>query len=185
MAKTLLNSALKSIRGGLDAWVYRQYGDKLVVSPRPVHGGPPTAAQATHRERFRLAGAYARDTYADPARRAPYVAVARERGMPITGLMVTDFLKPPTVDAIDLSGYHGAVNDPIAITATDDVGVTAVTVTIQAADETVLEQGAAALTNGVWVYHATTARTAGQTVTITATAVDRPGHTGEKTESWS
>jgi hypothetical protein len=49
----------------------------------------------------------------------------------------------------------------------------------------VLEQGAAALESGIWVYHATTARTPGDPVTIAATAFDRPGNAGTKTEPWS
>lgn len=63
--------------------------------------------------------------------------------------------------------------------------LTAVSVAIRAADLSVLEEGAATLTDGAWVYRATTARASGQAVTITATAVDRPGHTGAKTEPWT
>jgi hypothetical protein len=63
--------------------------------------------------------------------------------------------------------------------------VTAVNIAIRAADLTVLEEGTAVLQFGTWVYTATTARMFGTPVAITATALDRPGNTGTKTETWS
>jgi hypothetical protein len=100
-------------------------------------------------------------------------------------VIMTDFLKAPVVDAIDLSAYQGRVGDIIRIRTSDYTGVMAVSVAIRGPDLTLREEGAAVLVFGAWIYTATTLRIAGETVTISATAVDRPGHTGVKSESWT
>ena len=61
MAKITLNSALQSIRGSIDNWVYRRTGGRDVIARRPVlQGIAPSAAQVAVRDRFRLAAAYAK-----------------------------------------------------------------------------------------------------------------------------
>ena len=184
MAKTQLNSALKGISGGIDDWVYREVRGKTVISRRATFGGEPTPAQLAVRERFRQASSYAKMVLANPVLLAPYEPIAKAKGLSLFTIILTDYLKPPVVDHIDLSGYHGLVGDPIRIRASEYVGVTAVNVAIRAPDLTVREEGAAVFLLGVWVYTATTLRVAAETVTITATALDRPGNTGTKTESW-
>ncbi len=72
-----------------------------------------------------------------------------------------------------LSNYAGAVGDPSAVGATDDVGVVRVEVSL--ADGAVRESGDAALDGWRWVYTAQTAVPAGTTVRVTARAFDRPG----------
>jgi hypothetical protein len=185
VAKTELNSALKGISGGIDNWVYRQRKGQTVICRRPIVTSDPTESQLAVRERFRQGASYARMVLADPVRRAVYEPIAKAKGLSLFTVTLTDFLKPPTVDAIDLTGYHGMVGDVIRVQTSDYAGVTAVSIAIRAPDLTVREEGAAVLEFGAWVYTATTLRIAGETVTISATAVDRPGHTGTKTESWT
>jgi len=185
MAKLQLNSALSSISGAIDNWVYRRRAGRMVIGRRPMFTDPRTPAQLATREQFRQAASYARAAGADPTLRAFYDGLARTRQQPVFSLMLTDYLKPPVVDEIVLTDYHGQVDDRIVIRASDDVGVTGVMVKLQAADDSVLEEGAAVLEGGAWVYRGTTAPPAGDPVTITATAVDRPGHTGVKTATWS
>lgn len=181
MAKIKLNSALKAIQGGIDNWIYRLRGGRVIISPRVAPTDPQSAAQVQARERFKLAAAYARSTTPDAA----CEHAVRETGWSPFVVMMADYLRPPQVDLINLTGYHGAVGDPITIGASDDVAVTAVNVAIRNAGLSVLEEGAATLVNGMWVYTATTARTSGQTVSVTATAVDRPGHTGTLSATWT
>lgn len=181
MARIQLNSALKAIQGGIDNWIYRLRSGRVIISPRVAPADPQSAAQLQARDRFKLAAAYARSTTPD----AVYEQAARESGWTPFIVMMADYLRPPQVDTINLSGYHGAAGDAITIGASDDLAVTAVNVAIRNAALSVLEEGAATLLNGMWVYNATTARTSGQTVTITATAVDRPGHTGILSGTWT
>ncbi len=78
MAKLLLNSALKKVRGGIDDWVYRRVGSRMVISPKPEPSTtPPSAGQIEARNRFRAAEWYARAVLADPIKRAVYDLVAK------------------------------------------------------------------------------------------------------------
>jgi hypothetical protein len=113
-----------------------------------------------------------------------YEPIAAERGVSLFVLHMTDYLRPPTVNVVDLSGYEGRVGDKVRIRASDTVAVSAVNVTIQGADLSVLEEGAAVLQFGTWVYTSTTARAPGVPATITAIALDRPGNVATKMEPW-
>jgi len=90
--------------------------------------------------------------------------------------VTSDYLTPPEVRRIDLSGYRGQPGDFVRVIAVDDVEVVSVGVSIQSANGTVLEQGAARKIHGVWRYTATQAMPVDETMNITATAVDRPGN---------
>ena len=105
---------------------------------------------------------------------------AQAKGLALFAFVLGDFLKPPVVETIDAAGYHGRVGDLIKVSARDDFEVVAVDVVIRDAADAVLEQGPAALVGGQWTYATTVAVVAGETVTIEATATDRPGHTGSK-----
>jgi len=184
MAKITLNSALHDIRGKIDNWVYRKFGDQMIIGRRPEFSGPASAAQQAVREQFRAAAAYAKAVFADPVQRPPYETAARARGMSLFAFVMGDFLNPPVVSVIDAAGYHGRVGDLIKVAASDDFEVVAVDVAIRNAADGVIEQGPAALAGGLWTYAATVAVAAGDTVTIEAVAKDRPGHPGSKTVPW-
>ena len=182
MAKTTLNSALKRISGKIDNWVYRKYGDGVIIARRPESNGPASPAQLAVRERFRLAANYAREILADPVRLPAYAAAARARGLSVFAFIMGDYLRPPVVEALDLAGYHGIVGDLIKVSASDTFRVAAVHIAIRDGDGAVLEEGPATLTDGRWTYTATTGiAPPSETVTIEATATDVPGHTGSQT----
>jgi hypothetical protein len=184
MAKLTLNSALNGIRGRIDNWVYRQYGSRVILSRRPETSGVVSPAQTVVRERFKAAAAYARIALADPVQQPRYQAAARAKGMALFAFVVGDFLNPPVVQAIDATAYHGVAGDPIKVSATDDFEVVSVSVAIRDAAGAVLEQGPAVLVDGKWTYAATVAATAGETVTIEATAKGRPGNPGSLALPW-
>lgn len=184
MAKLTLNSALSGIRGRIDNWVYRKFGDRVIIARRPASGGPVSPAQQAIREQFRAAAAYAKAVFADPVRRPPYEAAAKVKGTSLFAFVMGDFLNPPEVAAIDAASYHGHIGDLVKVTALDDFEVVGVDIVIRNAASVVLEQGAAALIGGQWTYAATVAVPAGDTVTIEAVAKDRPGHPGTKTVPW-
>ena len=180
MAKLTLNSALKKIRGGIDDWVYRRVGSKMVISPRPEASmAPPTEGQLAVRNAFRAAASYGRASLADPARRAVYDAVALAREQPVLSVAIGDFFNPPQVHVVDTSAYKGQVGDKIKVLASDDVEVMSVNIDIRETGGTLIEQGAATKISEEWIYTATTAVAPGHPVKITATATDRPGNTGQ------
>lgn len=185
MAKSKLNSALSALSGAIDRWVYKQVRGRTVVYALPETTTEPTEGQLAARERFRRAAGYATKTSGNPALVAPYKAIAEVRNVPVREVMMIDFFRPPVVETIDLSGFTGVAGSPIKVLAKDDCGVMSVAVEIRAEDDTLLEQGAAVLVDTDWVYATTQVHPAGTPVTITATAVDRPGNKGSKLTTWS
>ena len=99
---------------------------------------------------------------------------------PPFALAVKDYLTPPEVDAINRSQYNKHVGDPSFIRAHDDPEVTAVEVVLKDQNQTQVETGAATFDTviGTWKYMATTDATSSTSMTATAIAHDRPGHTG-------
>lgn len=181
MAKISLNPIMERFRGKLGDLVFRRYQNETVVCRRPdLSGVEPTPAQAAVKLRFRQAAAYASGVFADPLQKEVYQALAENRGIPAFALALTDFLKPPTIGALDLAGYAGRIGDVITVEASDDVEVTGVVVTVRDRNSAVIEQGAATKTGERWQYTATTAVAAGESVTVEAAATDRPGHSGTK-----
>lgn len=185
MANLTLNSALQGISGRIDSWVYRKFGDRVIIARRPTITGSPTPAQLVVRDRFKAAAAYAGAVLADPVLQPRYAAAARARGISLFAFALGDFLRPPVVQAIDASGYHGVAGDLIKVEASDDFEVVAVGLVIRDASDAVLEQGPAALVEGRWTYTARAVVGRGESVTIEATATDRPGHTGAKIVTWT
>ena len=184
MAKITLNSALHEIRGQIDNWVYRKSGGRQIIARRPEFTGPASAGQLAVRDRFRAAAAYARTALADPVQDPLYRAAAAARGVPVFAFIMGDFLNPPEVQAIDATGYHGRIGDVIKVSALDGYSVVSVGVVIRDAAATVLEQGQAVHAGSGWNYAATVAVTAGESVTIEATARDLPGHLAVKSLPW-
>lgn len=92
MAKVRLNPAFESIRGAIGELVYKQYGNKTVLSRKPhFENRVFSAAQLATQERFRHAMLMAKAALADVKVRSTYEQAARVKGKPIVSLMVADF----------------------------------------------------------------------------------------------
>lgn len=187
MAKTPVNSALGKVHGKLDGWVYRVLeGDTVIARPPTIDPNlEPTEEQEAVRERFRRASLFAKGVFADPARKAAYRDLALRRGFPASRLfafIVQDYAVPPRVTGIDLQGYQRTPGGVIRVFAADNGEVMSVTVTLKAADGTVLEAGAAVARDAGWDYAATTVVAAGTPLTIEASATDRAGNVTTRTE---
>lgn len=88
-------------------------------------------------------------------------------------LLESDFLTPPAVEAIELSGYNGRAGDTIRVIATVDV---AVTIAIRDTHGALRGEGPATEVHGVWLYQAQHDGPGSDAATIEATATDRPGN---------
>ena len=179
MAKSNLTGVWKDVHGRIGDVVFRRGPRGLLLYDRPGPRDPNrllSPGEAAQRKRFKDAIEYSRTVLADPSRRPFYEAVASARKIPVSAVIVGDFLNGPEVQTIDLSAYQGQIGDAITVQATDDVEVVSVTVVIRSSSGAVLEQGPATKGDTRWVYHATTAAPRGETLTVEATAVDRPGH---------
>jgi hypoxanthine-guanine phosphoribosyltransferase len=97
---------------------------------------------------------------------------------------VADFLHPPEIQSIDLSSYHGAPNQPITITAVDDVKVKSEGVMIVNDDGTLVEKGtaiAAPEAANQWLYNSTAAA-GSESVKIVVDVADLAGQVAEVTQ---
>jgi hypothetical protein len=177
--KAELDPIVRFLRGSAGNFLYRKMNGKTVVCPRPDRSNiVPTENQVAHRERFKKASRYGRQVMADAEARSLYGALAKERDLPITALSIADFLNAPVIHEVGVFGYSGEVGDTIIVSASDDVGVEKVHVSISAPDGSPIENGEAVESgagSGLWVY---TATVQGQPVVkIQAVAQDRPGGT--------
>ncbi len=176
MAKVGSKSPVHSVRGRLGSIVYRKHGDETIAQSRPDRRKGFSRAQKKGQSRFSEAAAYARKVLADPLQQRIYRELGSVRRQPPNALLISNFLNPPRVDLIEASGYRRKRGDLIKVLATDDIEVVGVDVRILTIDSEVLEEGPATKQHGVWIYTATTDTPARESLTLEATATDRPGH---------
>ena len=181
MAKVTFNPAVGHLHGHVGKLVFKERGGQDIVAEKPDQVNQPnSAAQLAQRDAFKKAALYAKGAMADTQAHAAYLAKAKElRSSPIA-VAVKDYMTSPQVTAIDLSQYTKHVGNVIYVAAADDFEVKGVMVSITDSNHAAVESGPATLdpTTGKWKYTATVDATAKPSVTVTATASDRPGNTG-------
>jgi hypothetical protein len=114
-----------------------------------------------------------------------YEALGKRRNIPPRAAAMSDYLKRPSLEGLDISGYAGQPGDQIYFLAADNVGVLGAVVTIGDGNGTVFESGSAVeveTDSGYWMYDAKNAIPAGTTVAINVKVSDRPGTTVEVTQ---
>ena len=181
MAKITYNPAVKHLHSHVGDFVFKTQEGRNIVAAKPDHVNQPnTPAQQQQREQFSQGARYAKGVLADAQALAPYAAKAREVHKPAFALALGDYLTPPVVDEIDLNGYHKHVGDAILVRAHDDIEVTGVRVSIVDNAQAPVESGTATFDPAVnaWRYVATVDASAKPGVTVTANALDHPGHAG-------
>jgi len=181
MSHTKNNALTKNYRGKFgNQFVLRNRNGKSIMAAMPMRKNDSmTPAQAEARRRFANASQYAKNILLDPDMQVAYAAKATG-GMSAYNVAMTDYLKAPWVEEIDVTAYTGNSGEKIRVQAFDDFMVTEVTVKIIAPDETIVESGPCELdTLGIWWEYTATQSIADLTGhEIIATARDLPGHTG-------
>jgi hypothetical protein len=176
--KIKLNPAIEGMSGQLGDLVFREMRGKTVVSRKATMTTEPTEGQLAHRERFKKAVAYGRSALADMEVRVMYEEAAKRRDVPVFSVAIADYFHAPTINSVDVMGYHGEIGNAINIHATDDFGVKKVYVTIKDTQGHSIESGEAvqsAPDSDLWIY---TATKQGQPLAkFQFVAVDRPGGT--------
>jgi hypothetical protein len=181
MAKITFHPTVQHMHGGMGKMVFKERDGMDIVAEKPDQVNQPnTPAQQAQKELFTQGAHYAKGVMADPVAKQPYVAKSKAVHKSAFSLAVGDFLTPPSVDSVDVTGYHRHVGDAIVIKAHDDMQVTGVTVSIVDNTKTAVENGTATLDaiSGAWKYVATKDASAKPSVTVTVNALDLPGHTG-------
>jgi len=179
MAKVAKNIVLHGASGKLgDQIVIRQRGGQTILSQAPgEREKEPTEAQRTQQLKFQQAILYGKAQIADEAAKAEYGTKA-EGLKTAFNVAVADFLHAPDVDEIDVTNYHGAVDDTVRVRVTDDFRVEQVQVSILNSDGTFVEEGNAVKQDNEidWVYTATTTNENTEGDKIVVRAADKPGN---------
>ena len=186
MTEVDLNATVDGYRGAIGNLVFKKYKGRIIVCRKPRFTRPPSPRQIAERAHFKEAVAYARSVLADPAARAFYEPIARERDTSVYWLAIRDFRRLPSIKTLDLSNYEGRVGDTIAIQAVDVIGLAEMTVSIVAKDGTPIESGKAVeqgVRSGKWIYTATAPVALGTDVFIEAMGVDHAGNEAKMIES--
>ena len=172
------------VRGGVsgmfgDQVVFREVAGKVVMSNRPKRSGVLTPHQEATKSRFKQAVMYAKAQVAIPANKAEYATGINDKLTSAYAVAMTDYLKAPKINSIDVSAYKGVVGDRIAINAVDDFKVVSVAVVIKSAAGAVIESGVATLDAGKaedFSYVATKANAAATGSKVSVTVKDKPGN---------
>jgi len=181
MSNSSKNVLVRGLKGKFaDQVVFKKSNGHSVMANVPVKtDNKPSAAQEKVRDKFRMAANYAKHAIQNPELLALYESAARN-GQSAYSAALSDFLKAPKVDTLDVSRYQGAPGGIIAVRAVDTYFVKEVIVSIKAADGTDLEEGPAVLdSNGnFWNYTATKAAVPVAGTIVKAIAKDNPGNAG-------
>ena len=177
MAKLSLNALVGELHGKLGDLVIRKIRGRYYIGAKPTPQKKPTAGQKAFRQRFWMASNYARHVQRDPTLKAFYEPIARELGLRVRAVAISDWFNPPKIEALDLGRYRGRVGDAIVVRASAKVGVSNVQLRITTAtSRQLIETGDATFRAGRWRYTATRDVTPGTTVHIRALARNRPEH---------
>jgi hypothetical protein len=185
MAKVFHNIFLQGVSGMIGGQlVIRQlHTGGIIAAPPTSTKKPPTQAQLDHRKQFRVASEYAKHANKVPQ----YLKLAAKRGVSARSVAIGDFLHPPEVRDIILTGYKGKTGDSIVVRAMDVVEVQAVRVSIFDDQGALIERGECKhppfdMTR--WTYVATVDAAVSRGKVI-AEATDIPGHHTELSVDWA
>ncbi len=186
MAESKNNIITHGLSGKVgDLIVFSQRNGKTIVSRAPKERtGDYTDNQKLHQLKFQKATLYAKSVINDPDQNQMYSAAAdASKGISTYNVAVADLLKAPDIETIDLSAYRGKIGNTIKIVVLDDFAVKAVSVKIENADGSLVEEGLAVDSGFEWIYTATATNTdlAGDKITIRAT--DHPANMTEMTQT--
>lgn len=184
MAKSTNNIITHGLSGKIgDLLVFSQRNGKTIVSMAPRKPTQESEKQKAHRARFQQAIIYAKGAVKDSSLQPAYVEEGKDKGLTANNIAVADFLNAPQIETVDLSGYTGQAGEVIKVQATDDFKVKAVSIKIENADGSLVEEGDAVEQGVYWVYTTTqeNADWSGDKITITAT--DTPDNRSEKIET--
>jgi len=186
MSKTDIHAPFNTFSGTIGKLVYREVDGKTIVALRPKRRkGPPSEAALAHQQRFKRASRWAKAVLLDDEKAPFYRALGKKMKITAYAAAMSDFLKSPTIEELDLSFYAGQAGQRIKFTAEDNGSVVNAMVTISDGDTHVFESGQATEVDpgtGYWTYGAITTIPAGTHVTVTVKVSDRPGNVVELTE---
>jgi hypothetical protein len=180
-----MHAPFRHYRGTIGDLVYRKVRGKTIVALKRDADLPLKQGEAAHRQDFAEAATWATTALKDDELRQLYEELGEERNIPARAAAVSDFLKPPSIEGLDLSDYAGQAGNKIYFMATDNVGVINAPVKITDPAGTLFENGAAVEVEenmGYWMYTSTSTIPAGTQAVVSVLVSDRPKRIAEMTE---
>lgn len=159
--------------------VYRRVRGKVVMAKVPKPQSTVSEKQLDVRKSFKKAAGYAKRQIKKPDVRALYLEGLTQKKHNAFLVALSDYLKSPEIASVDLKDYTGQAGQVIAIDATDDFRVVAVSVAILNSDGALIESGPAKAPDGLsddWTYVATVDNPAPTGTTVEVTATDVAGN---------
>ncbi|MBU1661925.1 MAG: hypothetical protein KKD28_10700 [Chloroflexi bacterium] len=181
MAKVKGNLMMARLSGSLgDQFIVKRgRGGRTIVCKKPTFQEDRefSPAQLARQQAFREAAAYARTQKGNPV----YIEKAEGTAKCSYNVAIADYLHPPQILEINLSGWVNGDGGTIRVRAQDDVRVEGVKVTISDETGAFLEEGQATEMGALW-WEYSTAHAAANNMHVTVSAKDLPGHVTERTE---
>lgn len=175
MAKVQGNLFLDHLSGSLgdQLIVKKDRGGRTIICAKPIFRDDRefSPAQLARQQAFREAAAYAKTQKRNPI----YLEQAQGTGKCSYNVAIGDYLHPPGILEIDLSGWIEGKGGCIRVRAQDDVKVEGVKVTISDETGVLLEEGEAQEMGALW-WQYTAERAAVNHMRVTVAARDLPGH---------
>jgi hypothetical protein len=179
MTKVRFHGPIAGFSGAMGEMVFADNEDKDRTVAYMKKHTPRSEAQLLQQERFAKAAAHAKAALDDPATLAYYETISKEKNIDPFPLAMSDWMKGPTIQPLDLSDYKGRAGDPIRVITKDNVGVVSVDFSLVKVDGTLIEKGKAVeagVRSGHWTYTATAVVPLGSDIFIEAEAFDMAGN---------
>ena len=183
MSKTNLNALTHKYSGKFgNHFIFRNVKGKSVMAALPDRKNTQVSeAQLAVRRKFASAARYAKKILLDPDMLIAYMEKANINGQSPHLVAMTDYLRDPWIEEIDIKDYNGNSGEIIRVMAGDDFKVVEVSIKVIDAAGVEAESGPCQLdSHDVWWEYTTSQEVVlDPGVEIVATAIDIPGHTGE------
>ncbi len=174
MAEVKANPIVQGLSGGLgrDLMFRRLRDGRTILCVKPDFSRRVfSEGQLSHQERFKQATAYAKwAAKAQPI----YAELAAGTMKSAYNVALSDWFHPPQILAVETGGWTGEAGATLQVKAQDDVMVAGVSVLIRAG-ETVVEEGDATQSDGLWWDYVTQVSVS-EEVSVVVRVVDLAGN---------
>jgi hypothetical protein len=119
MARSNNNLLTKGLSGMVGKQiVFRTWNGKTFISVAPKKTKKQSPIQKENRSKFKRATIYAKSMMKDSVKKAEYKEIAKKLQLPNAyTAAITDYMRNPQIEALDLGNYTGKAEEQIKVTA--------------------------------------------------------------------
>jgi len=122
MSTVEMHAPFTTFSGTIGKLVYRKVRGRTIVAVKPDPDRPLSQAEVAHRQDFAQAATWAKAAMQDDELRPFYEALGKQRDIPARAAAISDYLKRPTLEGLDLAEFTGQAGDRIYFMAGDNAG---------------------------------------------------------------